>query len=398
MSKQKIHQLPLFTGTLVMFCTKLTADGLLASTQVPEPVSPNQNDQPTEPDTQLQKDSGLEGIIQHQSTIKPSAQTPSFFSSTQSSSDDIILGSEQSAQLVIAQALEQDSASDNDSPTNRQELELPDLQQLQQGAEAYTQQRSIDSNQDIDLPNLQQLQQEAEAYTQQRSTEGNQDIDLPNLQQLQQGAKTRTLQRTIDSNAARDAYEAANPEGKSTPLSDIPLKTASSQSIVSPRVLTPRPRPNKPSPVILSARPRWSGIDFSQVKSISCNENESATVFEVNQQDIQVISWESDVFEADYSSDTRCKQVSARFEAYRKLAIEGQELYLVPGKLNAQPVVCVSTQLEGECGDGVSKHEGLLFTLTHERAEQTKSVAETLSKGLETVSANQTSDILPIQE
>lgn len=77
---------------------------------------------------------------------------------------------------------------------------------------------------------------------------------------------------------------------------------------------------------------------------------------------IFVILWKSDVFKrAGYDPETRCKQVSARFEEYNN----GKFFtYLAAGKLNGQSVICLTSKPEGSCGDdSVPLHQGLLFTL-----------------------------------
>lgn len=93
------------------------------------------------------------------------------------------------------------------------------------------------------------------------------------------------------------------------------------------------------------------------------DDNTPATVTkaEDNSQSF-VILWKSDVFQtAGYDAQTRCQQVSARFEEYQK---ENLLTYLTTGKLNGQPVICLTNKTDGNCGDGsISLHQGLLFTL-----------------------------------
>ena len=70
--------------------------------------------------------------------------------------------------------------------------------------------------------------------------------------------------------------------------------------------------------------------------------------------EVPVIRWVSDYFEsASYDVQTRCELVSQRFQNFKD---EGTLQYLTTGRMNQQPVVCVSLTNGGKC-------EGLLFTL-----------------------------------
>lgn len=99
--------------------------------------------------------------------------------------------------------------------------------------------------------------------------------------------------------------------------------------------------------------------------------NLPATIAEISEQEkIPVILWQSEDFkEAGYDPETRCKQVSARFEAYKK---DGFLVYLTTGKLNGQPVICITSKEDGDCGDGIPISEGLLYTL-----QPSKTIQET---------------------
>lgn len=99
--------------------------------------------------------------------------------------------------------------------------------------------------------------------------------------------------------------------------------------------------------------------------SFICGENDEtpATIAKIKGQDEQiVVLWDSDFFEkADYDAQTRCKQVSARFAEFaeKKLSIT----YMTNGKLNGQSVICLTDSEDGDCGEGIPLHKGLLFTL-----------------------------------
>jgi Circadian oscillating protein COP23 len=98
--------------------------------------------------------------------------------------------------------------------------------------------------------------------------------------------------------------------------------------------------------------------------TFSCGEDGSvpATVMKVKDQtNLLVILWKSNFFKtAGYDAQTRCKQVSARFEAYNK---DKSITYLTAGNLHGQSVVCLTSKKDGGCGDGISLSQGLLFTL-----------------------------------
>jgi hypothetical protein len=80
----------------------------------------------------------------------------------------------------------------------------------------------------------------------------------------------------------------------------------------------------------------------------------------LDKKELGVILWTSTVFASKgYNPETRCKQVSARFEAYRA----NSSLYLTTGKVNGQPVMCFTSKEDGGCGDGIASNEGMLFTL-----------------------------------
>jgi hypothetical protein len=97
--------------------------------------------------------------------------------------------------------------------------------------------------------------------------------------------------------------------------------------------------------------------------------NLPATVAEISKQEkIPVIIWQSDAFKG-YDPQTRCKQVSARFEAYKK---DGILIYLTTGKLNGQPVICITKKKDGDCGEGIPVNDGLLYTLQHSKNSEEK--------------------------
>ena len=106
-------------------------------------------------------------------------------------------------------------------------------------------------------------------------------------------------------------------------------------------------------------------LELEQV-SFSCGQDGStpSTIAKIKDQDkVVVILWSSTVFaEAGYDPQTRCKQVSERFEKYQKAKAL---IYVTAGKINGQPVLCVTSKEEGVCGEGiqVDTEGGLLYTL-----------------------------------
>ncbi len=69
---------------------------------------------------------------------------------------------------------------------------------------------------------------------------------------------------------------------------------------------------------------------------------------------VSLIIWSNNYFSSSgYSPQQRCKEVSARFDRFYK---NGTLNYLMAGKINGFPVVCVTTHLGGDCKE-------ILFTL-----------------------------------
>ncbi|WP_254174902.1 COP23 domain-containing protein [Planktothrix pseudagardhii] len=71
-----------------------------------------------------------------------------------------------------------------------------------------------------------------------------------------------------------------------------------------------------------------------------------------------VIRWVSRIFDdAGYVPETRCRQVSSKFQQFYE---RGLLNYVTTGRVNQQPVICVSNRQEGPC-------LGVLFTLKPEQ-------------------------------
>ena len=105
-------------------------------------------------------------------------------------------------------------------------------------------------------------------------------------------------------------------------------------------------------------------LQLQDIASFSCSESEPATAAKTkSSNNAPVILWKSAIFK-DYSPKTRCAHVSTRFEAYRKILVEGKTpLFITSGKLNKNPVICLTTQEKEGCEEGKLPNNGLLFTL-----------------------------------
>ena len=74
-----------------------------------------------------------------------------------------------------------------------------------------------------------------------------------------------------------------------------------------------------------------------------------------------VVRWVSRIFDdAGYVPETRCRQVSSKFQQFYE---RGLLNYVTSGRVNQQPVICVSNRQEGPC-------LGILFTLKPEQNAQ----------------------------
>jgi Circadian oscillating protein COP23 len=81
-----------------------------------------------------------------------------------------------------------------------------------------------------------------------------------------------------------------------------------------------------------------------------------ATVARTKKGDVPIVVWSSEEFSGSgFNPQTRCQQVSARFQSlYRS----GQLKYITAGTINNLPVVCATKQLKGACD-----RQNLLYTL-----------------------------------
>lgn len=132
-----------------------------------------------------------------------------------------------------------------------------------------------------------------------------------------------------------------------------------------PQTSYAQPQTRQPeSPTPKSTNPSPKKVELVEVNFL-CGEDGGTPATVAKAKDSKqffVILWKSDVFkQAGYDAATRCKQVSARFEEFNKANLF---TYLTSGKLNGQPVICLTGKADGACGDdSVSLKQGLLFTL-----------------------------------
>jgi len=81
-----------------------------------------------------------------------------------------------------------------------------------------------------------------------------------------------------------------------------------------------------------------------------CNKDKNGiptTFVETPQETQPVIRWKSEIFTAaGYDPETRCKQVSLRFQ---QAANNGGLRYLISEKQNKQSVICISDKENGTC-------------------------------------------------
>ena len=147
------------------------------------------------------------------------------------------------------------------------------------------------------------------------------------------------------------------------PPAEPPIAPIASRNPISPiDPIDPyifRPQPPLPIPVKTPVK-----LALQDIASFSCSESEPATAAKTkSSNNAPVILWKSAIFK-DYSPKTRCAHVSTRFEAYRKILVEGKTpLFITSGKLNKNPVICLTTQEKEGCEEGKLPNNGLLFTL-----------------------------------
>lgn len=93
----------------------------------------------------------------------------------------------------------------------------------------------------------------------------------------------------------------------------------------------------------------------AQSRTFECGTSNSVpvTIAHMTRGSIPIIRWVYNDFPPPATPQTRCQEVSRRFQIYRD---NGNLKYLTTGTMNGQPVICVASFPDGDC-------TGLLFTL-----------------------------------
>jgi Circadian oscillating protein COP23 len=188
----------------------------------------------------------------------------------------------------------------------------------------------------------------------------------------------------------RDASESSEGNGILPPLSgvEIPAVVAVATAVDTPESSAASSSNTKNLKAASSKKLELESVAFQ------CGTSDStpATIAKIKDLDeLLVIRWASDFFKAGgYDAQTRCEQVSARFESYKT---GGDVLYLTSGKLNGQSVICVTSQEDGSCGTGIESNGGLLFTL-----KPTDDSQATLEDLVTVLQSKPESDLQPIEQ
>lgn len=275
------------------------------------------------------------------------------------------VGSE-AAQPIIVQIIESPSVEATEGSTDLV-IESPSVGAPESSIELVIESPSVS-------PLLPQTVAEAEGYTLERKKREKQNIEQYQASLLaeEESSQEPVLEETLS--AANESPVAV----ESPAVSDDVIPVA----VESPPVFTEadaNPWFESPEePVLIINEPHEDGVSDQVEESVNpsaqkvdlaaltfqCNERKSipATIAKIQDSgELLLILWSSDFFKpAGYNAQVRCNQVSARFAAYSK---DASPIYLMTGKMNGQPVICLTSKDDGSCGEGISLSNGLLFTL-----------------------------------
>lgn len=110
--------------------------------------------------------------------------------------------------------------------------------------------------------------------------------------------------------------------------------------------------------LVQSSSDRNRGTIAQQFYCGRSNDGVPTTFVKNGRGNFPVIRWVSRVFDdAGYVPETRCRQVSSKFQQFYE---QGLLNYVTTGRVNRQPVICVSNAKDGPC-------LGILFTLKPEQ-------------------------------
>jgi Circadian oscillating protein COP23 len=274
-------------------------------------------------------------------------------------------------QRTVAQVL--DSPSSRDSSSNSLVLDSPSSRDSSSNSLVLDSPSSRDSSENLENSTTQAYQQ-IDQNNSRRATALNE-------------ARQRNDQRIAQENTHRERVEqsgqASTSPGQVQPTEPVQARvqqtqttrrqvsTPQTQASSSRREVVSTATTSETSELRVAQNPSESSIDLETIKMLEldnitfqCSDNDGtpATIAKINDQDnFPVILWSSNFFsEVGYDAQVRCEQVSARLEAYRKA---NSSLYITFGKINQEAVICVTSQETGGCGEGISAHEGLVFTL-----------------------------------
>lgn len=264
------------------------------------------------------------------------------------------------------------------APEPTQSPGLPAPQDLKPSYE--TKERAVESVRQIHQPiNERYDRQVADQKAQEEQRKQNsrqqyqQTVDAYN----QREAARQEAARQVEQDAQRQQNSASRtPVSPGSEISEISLPTPSMTIAQAPDAIsqasslsTPPTIPQDQTSRLQTISRTKSNSEVSRKKlnlgqlTFVCGEESGtpATIAKLNNRQFGVILWTSTVFvEKGFDPKTRCMQVSARLEEYRK---SNPQAFVLPGRINGQSVLCITTKENGACGDGISSNEGLLFTL-----------------------------------
>lgn len=267
----------------------------------------------------------------------------------------IVLGI--SSAMICLSQVSLDSASSQEVPESDNSAPKPNVGNVRDPRlDAVDKQLEASNNQD------QARKEEAEKRVQEnnaRSAAAYSEYD-------RQKAAFEANEKKIAQTPAQGSQSPAQGSQSSASIEYRPIGTTPSVVYIEPEEppLPIPPNPIPPNPISPNNPIKPVKLALQDIASFSCSESEPATAAKTkSSNNAPVILWKSAIFK-DYSPKTRCEQVSNRFEAYRKILVEGKTpLFITSGKLNKNPVICLTTQEKEGCEEGKLPHNGLLFTL-----------------------------------
>ncbi|MBC6424155.1 MAG: hypothetical protein GDA38_23685 [Hormoscilla sp. SP12CHS1] len=137
-------------------------------------------------------------------------------------------------------------------------------------------------------------------------------------------------------------------------------------------VVTPKQTP-APTPTL-----RQTGSQILRQTKFICGERNGkpATMAKTSRGTIPMFLWQTEHFvPSDYDPQTRCQQVSARFQRYHT---EGKLRYIGSDYLHNYPILCVADRMPGNCLTDRNGKKEVLVTLLPEH-DPAKELAEVIT-------------------